>query len=401
MLLVFISLCIFRVPVSFAFGAEKYSFLFNLLPFTSLLAAPKKRVTETNTLEKLFLLLCVISFISFIVYFFNGYQNSVVNLSMTRPYLSVMIGYFSLLMIITSEPAFIVSLKRVFDRLIIYILLCSTLLFILEYIFIKFVGISAERIFYYLYGFSFESKIWVNGYIFPSARSAILHVGCLLFVLHSTIEVFLSRMRVSWNFITFTVICFLAVFLMNSIISLLILLALLLLIFFSFFMRSNYKKIFLMSLGPVVIMFFSGVYFSPVYKRLIYYWEAKVDKLYSMFLPETVYCSVSDFFVSPSFFNVIGCRSREVNFLEPLFRYGALPTVAWYLPILFILIFSLKFFLKGRFHIPKVFLPFWAFLIAGFHYSGVESWGINYFFVICIGIIYSDFFCLQKESCEN
>lgn len=78
----------------------------------------------------------------------------------------------------------------------------------------------------------------------------------------------------------------------------------------------------------------------------------------------------------------ISCNSNEVHSLYYLIKFGILPTVCWYLAF----IMSVFYIVKAELNKRNARLLYFnlVFVLSAIHYSGAESWGINFIFVMIL-----------------
>lgn len=94
------------------------------------------------------------------------------------------------------------------------------------------------------------------------------------------------------------------------------------------------------------------------------------------FIPTVSGCSKSTLF-----FQLDGawlhCHSKEVHSLLYLFKFGVLATFSWYFIFLWMLLLCFKDWIRFGNLATLMFFPL-VFIFNAVHYSGAESWGVNF-----------------------
>lgn len=101
------------------------------------------------------------------------------------------------------------------------------------------------------------------------------------------------------------------------------------------------------------------------------------------FIPSTGGCSRENWF-----FTLDGtsqfCHSKEVHSLFYMFKFGVLATLSWYFSFLIVTVLFCWDWFKDRPVTTLMYFPL-VFILNAAHYSGAESWGVNF---ICFLVFY-------------
>tara|TARA_Y100001958_G_C21241349_1_gene569191 strand:- start:945 stop:2120 length:1176 start_codon:yes stop_codon:yes gene_type:complete len=83
------------------------------------------------------------------------------------------------------------------------------------------------------------------------------------------------------------------------------------------------------------------------------------------------------------------CSSKEIHSLLSMFRFGVLGTLSWYLSLAVMFIIFCYDWIKRRPITTLMYFPI-VFIFNASHYSGIESWGVNYLSFIIFYVYLSE-----------
>lgn len=130
---------------------------------------------------------------------------------------------------------------------------------------------------------------------------------------------------------------------------------------------------------------------SPSYLRSLVYFYRELNL--NSILPSFYGCNIQSLIFNTGVLYK-GCSSNEVHSLFYIFSYGFLPTLGWYCIWLFSLYASFSKVRIGR-RVRELLNFNLAFILAGVHYSGAESWGVNIIFMIIYYLAFQKYIHLR------
>jgi len=136
--------------------------------------------------------------------------------------------------------------------------------------------------------------------------------------------------------------------------------------------------IYKLSMGILVLI--NAFLLSPTKERIVAYVAKEWNwSRYSFVIKD---CKWQQFIISYDAAST-NCSANEFHFFHPLFSYGIITYLGWIVLVFSPLVLLPSVLKKGREFFPEIFLCL-AFIGSIVHYSGVEAWGNNYLYMICV-----------------